>query len=357
MSKKVLLSMIMVNYRSAIFCLQAIDSFKRAAERISYEIILVDNDSQDDSLLLFDKYLSEDVELIVSNENLGFAKANNLAIERSKGKYILLLNPDTIIAEDSITLSLNKMEEDASIGALANKMYDIKGNYLRESKRALPNMWSSFCKFSGLSNIFPKSKIFASYYMGHLSDEKEGEIDILCGAYMMIRREALDESGLFDERFFMYGEDIDLSYRIKKAGYRNYFLPIPMLHYKGESSKQNLERYIDSFYDAMYLFYEKYNSSKGKFIQRFLLRNFIYLVKKALKLKAKFVKNKTKDGNLSVIVLENSLLVNADKYSNIEIISDKFKYKDIIDFVIKNANKEYDIRISTKFISKKSSFS
>jgi GT2 family glycosyltransferase len=225
----------------------------------SAEVIVVDNASSDGSV----EYIKErfpDINLIASDKNLGFARANNLAIRQSKGEYVLLLNPDTIVAENTFAHFVDFMDKHPDAGACGAYMLHTDGTFALESRRGLPTPFVAFCKMSGLTSLFPKSHIFGRYYMRYLNEREINPIDIVSGAYMFLRREALGKAGLLDEDFFMYGEDIDLSYRILKSGYQNYFVPSPILHYKGESTEKSSYRYTHTFYQAMQLFFRKHYS-------------------------------------------------------------------------------------------------
>ena len=254
------LSVVIVNYNVKHFLEQCLHSVCKAARNVqSAEIIVVDNASSDGSV----KYISErfpDITLIASEKNLGFARANNLAIKKSKGEYVLLLNPDTIVAENTFAHFVDFMDKHPEAGACGAYMLHTDGTFALESRRGLPTPFVAFCKMSGLTSLYPKSRLFGRYYMCYLNEFEVDPIEIVSGAYMFIRREALDKAGLLDEDFFMYGEDIDLSYRILKAGYQNYFLPTPILHYKGESTKKSSYRYTHTFYQAMQLFFKKHYS-------------------------------------------------------------------------------------------------
>ena len=218
---------------------------------------MVDNASGDGSV----EYLRErfpDVTIIASEENLGFARANNLAIRNSHGQYVLLLNPDTIVAEDTFRDFISFMDSTPDAGGCGAYMLHTDGSFAPESRRGLPTPFVAFCKMSGLASLFPKSRTFGRYYMRYLNENEVNRIEIMSGAFMFLRRDALDKAGLLDEDFFMYGEDIDLSYRILKAGYNNYFLPSRILHYKGESTVKSSYRYVHTFYRAMELFFNKH---------------------------------------------------------------------------------------------------
>ncbi|MDQ3142460.1 MAG: glycosyltransferase family 2 protein [Bacteroidota bacterium] len=270
------LSVIIVSYNVRHFLEQAISSALKALQNISGEILVVDNHSVDDSVhMIQSKFPS--VKLFARKENLGFSKANNLAIKEAKGEFILLLNPDTLVPEDCFSKCLDFFEAHPDAGALGVKMIDGSGYLLPESKRGFPGLWVSFCKMSGLGKLVPRSKFFNGYYMGHLSYETVQEIEVLSGAFMMIRKKVLDLVGHLDERYFMFGEDIDLSYRIHLAGYHNYYLPDPVIvHYKGESTSKSSVNYVFHFYRAMILFAEKYIKGGKGILFILLLKLIIY---------------------------------------------------------------------------------
>lgn len=254
------LSVIIVNYNVKHFLEQALSSVCKAAENVqSAEVFVVDNASSDGSVEYIRAHFP-DINLIASDKNLGFARANNLAIMQSKGEYVLLLNPDTIVAENTFAHFVDFMDSHPDAGACGAYMLHTDGTFALESRRGLPTPFVAFCKMSGLTSLFPKSRFFGRYYMRYLNESETTPIEIVSGAYMFLRREALDKAGLLDEDFFMYGEDIDLSYRILKKGYQNYFLPSLILHYKGESTKKSSYRYTHTFYQAMQLFFKKHYS-------------------------------------------------------------------------------------------------
>jgi GT2 family glycosyltransferase len=222
------------------------------------EVIVVDNASTDFSQAYLCKRFSQ-LLWIPCNDNSGFSKACNIGYTAAKGAYILFLNPDTILAEDSINTCLRFFEQHPQAGAVGVRMVDGSGEFLKESKRSFPSPLTSFYKLAGLARLFPHSKRFARYHLGHLPEHSNHEVDVLAGAFMMIPRKVLDEVGVFDETFFMYGEDIDLSYRIQKAGYRNYYLAdTTIIHFKGESTKRGSLNYIKLFYSAMSIFVRKH---------------------------------------------------------------------------------------------------
>jgi GT2 family glycosyltransferase len=259
------LSIIIVNYNVKYFLEQCLDSVFLAVKNIEAEIFVVDNHSSDDSL----EYLKPgfpDVIYIENHENAGFAKANNQAIAQARGEYVLLLNPDTVIGENSLTNVCRFMDENPQAGAAGVKMLDGYGRFLPESKRGFPSPWNSFCKMSGLSKLFPYSERFGGYHLKYLDKNSVHAVDILAGAFMMVRKEAIEKSGYLDENFFMYGEDIDWSYRITRAGYTNYFSPEPIIHYKGESTKKDI-KYVTHFYEAMLIFFTKHYPDSNRFFK------------------------------------------------------------------------------------------
>lgn len=271
------LSVIIVNYNVKYFLEQALRSVLRASDGLDVETIVVDNNSSDGSVeMVAEKFPA--VKLIANNENTGFSKANNQGIEISTGEYVLLLNPDTVVGEDCFAKCLQFMDEHADCGGLGVKMVDGKGQFLPESKRALPTPAVSFFKIFGLSSVFPKSKIFGRYHLGYLSDTDTHVVDVLPGAFMMMPRKLLDQIGFLDEDFFMYGEDVDLSYRIQKAGFKNYYYPeVKIIHYKGESTKKGSLNYVRIFYQAMSIFAAKHFSKSSAQFYGLVISIAIYL--------------------------------------------------------------------------------
>lgn len=271
------LSVIIVNYNVSYFLEQVLISLKKASHNIDVEIIVVDNNSVDLSVEMVKEKFPQ-VILIENKLNIGFSKANNQAIEIAKGEYILLLNPDTIVEEDTLCRCCHFLDEHPDAGGLGVKMLDGKGNFLPESKRGLPSPWVAFYKIFGLSKLFPRSRKFGRYHLGYLSEDEIHSVDILSGACMFLRKSVLDKIGMLDEDYFMYGEDIDLSYRILKAGYKNYYYPeTRIIHYKGESTKKTSINYVFVFYKAMIIFAKKHFTSKNAGIFSFLIYLAIYL--------------------------------------------------------------------------------
>lgn len=277
------LSIIIVNYNVKHFLALCLKSVAAAVKNIDAEIIVIDNNSTDGSVEMLQQQTS-DLKIILNKQNTGFAVANNQGIKVAKGKYLLLLNPDTVVAEDTFEKCIAFMETQPNAGALGVYMIDGKGNFLPESKRGLPTPAVAFYKMFGLSTLFPKSKVFGQYHLGYLDKNKTHPAEILSGAYMFMRAEALQKAGLLDEAFFMYGEDIDLSYRIEKAGYKNYyFSDTDIIHYKGESTKKGSLNYVKVFYNAMIIFARKHFAQSSS--QLFsLLINFAIIVRGLLTL-------------------------------------------------------------------------
>ena len=271
------LSVIIVNYNVKYYLDQCIRSVLRAFEVMKKasssdssvneevaEIIVVDNHSADGSVDYLEKrypqMLYPMVRFVRSAHNLGFARANNIAIRQSRGEYVLLLNPDTIVGEDALKASVDFMDAHEDAGAVGVRMLGAQGRRAMESRRGLPTPMVSFFKMLGFCNRWPHHRLFGKYYMGYLPWDEPCQIEVVSGAYCMLRRKALDEVGLLDEDFFMYGEDIDLSYRVLKGGYHNYYLPVDILHYKGESTQKSSFRYVHVFYEAMLIFFRKHYS-------------------------------------------------------------------------------------------------
>ena len=253
------LTVVSVNYNVKYYLEQCLLSLYRAVENIPTEVIVVDNASTDGS----PEYIVErfpQLTYIYNKRNVGFACANNQAMEKARGEYVLLLNPDTLLPETNITEVLEFMDTHPDAGACGVKMLAPDGHFLPESKRGYPSPATSFWKLTGMHRIFPDNPRFDGYYLSRLDENAVHSVPVLAGAYMMLRRKALNSSGLLDEDFFMYGEDIDLSCRITEAGYKNYYLPYPILHYKGESTSKESYRYVRVFYGAMDIFFCKHGT-------------------------------------------------------------------------------------------------
>ena len=287
------LSIIIVNYNVRYFLEQCLHSVEQAVDKLKEgeadaEVFVVDNNSVDGSVgevrLKFPL-----VKIIENRENAGFSRANNQAIAQSSGRYVLLLNPDTVVEEDTFRKCIEFMDSHPDAGALGVKMIDGKGAFLPESKRALPTPLVSFYKMFGLTSLFPRSRRFGKYHLGYLDNDKTHDVDVLAGAFMFIRKETLEKTGYLDETFFMYGEDIDLSYRITQAGYRNYYFPgTTIIHYKGESTKKGSLNYVKMFYQAMIIFAGKHFSSRKARTFSLLINMAIYF-RAALSLTRRFI--------------------------------------------------------------------
>lgn len=270
------IAVIIVNYNVTFFLEQCLNSVARAMEKEPAEVWVVDNNSVDGSVeMVAEKFPW--VNLIANKDNRGFSSANNQAMLLSQCPYQLLLNPDTVVEEDTLKKVVDYMDAHPKVGGLGVRMVDGKGKFLPESKRGLPTPAVAFYKIFGISRIFPRSKRFGRYHLGNLSEFETNEIEILSGAFMLMRKEALDKVGLLDEDFFMYGEDIDLSYRILKGGYSNVYFPeTRIIHYKGESTKKSSVNYVFVFYRAMVIFARKHFSQKNAKLFSFLINSAIY---------------------------------------------------------------------------------
>jgi GT2 family glycosyltransferase len=283
------LSVIIVNYNVKHFVEQCLHSVFNASKNLDIEVFVVDNNSVDGSVP-FIKQKFPQVKLIENKTNTGFSVANNQAIKQSSGKYILLLNPDTVVQEDTFEKVIAFMNEHPDAGGLGIKMVDGKGKFLPESKRGLPTPAVAFYKIFGLAKLFPNSKKFGQYHLTYLDKDKTHQIDVLSGAFMLLRKEAIDKVGMLDETFFMYGEDIDLSYRITLGGYKNYyFADSSIIHYKGESTKKSSVNYVIVFYKAMAIFAQKHFSSGNAKLFNFLIHLAIYL-RAAIAITSRFIK-------------------------------------------------------------------
>ncbi len=270
-------SVVIVNYNVRYFLEQALFAVRKACRGLEAEVFVVDNHSVDGSCEMVKRKFPE-VVLIENKENTGFSKANNQAIRLAKGDYILLLNPDTVVEEDCFSKVISFMDATPDAGAVGVKMIDGKGKFLPESKRGLPTPLVAFYKMFGFSALFPKSKKFGRYHLGYLDNNETHAVDVLAGAFMMLRKTTLDKTGLLDEDYFMYGEDIDLSYRITKAGYKNYYFPdTTIIHYKGESTKKSSVNYVFVFYRAMITFAQKHYSQKHARTFGLLINIAIYM--------------------------------------------------------------------------------
>ena len=252
------LSIVIVNHNVGFFVEQCLHSVRRASEGIDTEVIIVDNASRDGSRKYLEKRFPK-VRFIWNGTNHGFAKANNQGLAATKGRYVLFLNPDTLLSEGCLRACIRHLDGNPGTGAVGVRMIDGSGRFLKESKRGFPTPSAALFKLFGLSYLFPKSPRFAKYHLGNLDPLEDHATDVLTGAFLMVRRDIMRKIGGFDEAFFMYGEDIDLSYRIQKAGFSNRYLAAhPIIHFKGESTEKDNLRYVRMFYSAMAVFARKH---------------------------------------------------------------------------------------------------
>lgn len=283
------LSIIIVNYNVKEFLQNLLHSIERATSNVTREIIVVDNASDDGSVNLIKTKFPEII-LIENRKNAGFGKANNQALKIAQGKYVLLINPDSVVSEDTFEKMISFFEKNTDAGLAGCKIINPDGTLQLACRRSFPGPWTSFCKVTGLSNLFPNSRIFARYNLTYLDENKTYEVDAISGSFMMIRRDVFEKVSGFDEQFFMYGEDLDLCYKIQQAGYKVYYVhSTQIIHYKGESTKRSNLDETKMFYDAMHLFVKKHFSSS--FIVQIILRSairfrkmFAFLGKKKLTL-------------------------------------------------------------------------
>ena len=259
------LSVVIVNYNVSHYLLQCVDSLSHALRGTDSELIVVDNHSRDNSVTLLREYHPE-VRIVENLHNLGFAKANNIAIRQSRGEYVLLLNPDTIVSESVVKGVISFLDSHPEAGSAGVRMLNADGTVAPESRRGVPTPMTAFYKLSGLCGMFPNSRRFGRYYLGHLPWDSPQQIEVVSGAFCMLRTSVLKKVGLLDEDYFMYGEDIDLYYRILKSGATNWYVPETILHYKGESTHKSSFRYVHVFYQAMHIFFRKHFSHLGLFI-------------------------------------------------------------------------------------------
>lgn len=277
------LSVVIVNYNVKYFLKQCLASVYGSDRRLAdgseleLDVWVVDNDSVDGSVEMVQHDFPQ-AHVIANHENVGFARANNQALASAAGQCLLLLNPDTIVERETLARCVDYMAAHEDCGGLTVKMVDGKGRFLKESKRGFPTPQAAFYKISGLIHLFPRSRRVAAYYMGHLPADETNEIEILPGAFLMFRREVYEKIGGLDESYFMYGEDIDFSWRIRLAGWKNYYLPeTRIVHYKGESTKRGSMNYVYTFYNAMSIFVKRYFSGSGARLFTLLLHVAIWL--------------------------------------------------------------------------------
>ena len=346
------LSVIILNYNVRYFLEQCVHSVQKALEGIDSEIIVIDNASSDDSCEMM-KAKFPYIKLIENKDNLGFPKGNNIGVAQAKGEYICILNPDTVVAEDTFSKILNTKNWTLNTGIIGCKLIDGAGNFLPESKRGVPTPWVAFTKIFGLYKI---SNYFGKYYAQHLSENESGKVDILVGAFMMMKRELYLEVGGFDENCFMYSDDIDLSYLVLKTGKSNYYFhETSVIHYKGESTVRD-GTYIKRFREAMQFFYKKHFKKSWFFDVMMQVGSFVFSL-----LKKNQQKNEVRNIDEYIVFSRENIELNLSKkatylsdfnqfenqsHKNIEIIFDTttFSFAEIITFMQLNKSKNLSFK-------------
>ena len=273
-------SIIIVSYNVRHFLEQCLRSVYASRGQLELEIFVVDNASSDNTLGFLREQFPQaehpELHLVNNVRNVGFGRANNQALAHAKGRYILFLNPDTVLTEHTLTDCVTFSDSHADMGALGVMQLHSNGEFALESRHGIPTPWRAFCQMSGLSSLFPATKTFDGYHMRFFNNAAAAPIEIASGAFMLIPRDALEEIGGFDERFFMYCEDVDLCYRLLQSGRQNYYLPTPILHYKGASTRRGSFRYVHTFYSAMLIFFNKHYAKSARLMSP-LIRLGIYL--------------------------------------------------------------------------------
>lgn len=346
------LSVIILNYNVRYFLEQCVFSVQKALEGIDGEIIVIDNASSDDSCEMM-KIKFPHIKLIENEANLGFPKGNNIGVAQAKGEYICILNPDTVVAEDTFLKILNTKNLQLNTGIIGCKLIDGAGNFLPESKRGVPTPWVAFTKIFGLYKI---SNFFGKYYAQHLSEKETGKVDILVGAFMVMKRELYLEVGGFDENCFMYSDDIDLSYLVLKTGKSNYYFhETSVIHYKGESTVRD-GTYMKRFREAMQFFYNKHFKKSWFFDVMMQVGSFVFsLLKKSqqkneVRIIDEYVVFSRKNRELNLSKKTNYLSdfnqFENQSYKNIEIIFDTttFSFDEIITFMQLNKRKNLSFK-------------
>jgi GT2 family glycosyltransferase len=341
------LSVIILNYNVRYFLEQCVLSVQKALVNLDAEIIVVDNNSSDDSCEMM-KQLFPNIKLIENPVNVGFSKGNNIAVAEAKGEYVCILNPDTVVAEDTFSKILNIKNWQLNTGILGCKLIDGTGNFLPESKRGVPTPWVAFTKVFGL---YKMSNVFGKYYAQHLTENQSGKVDVLVGAFMVMKRDLYLQVGGFDENCFMYSDDIDLSYSIQKLGKENfYFHETSVIHYKGESTVRD-EKYLKRFREAMQFFYKKHFKKSVIFDVMMQIGSFIFTI-----FKQKQQKNTVRNIDKYIVFSKENLHLNLNKSQehltdfklfetkenlNIEVVFDinSFSFTEIIGFMEKNKSK------------------
>ena len=266
------ISIVIVNYNTARLTAACLESILKDNWDVDAEIFVVDNGSSDGSVEMLEEQYPQ-VRLIANGENLGFARANNLALREAKGKYVLILNPDTVLPPGTLQKVIRFMDIHPKIGVLGPKLVKADGSMDLACRRSFPTVLDVYLRLLGVDRLFPKSKLFGHYNLLYLDPSKSYEVDSVAGAFMLVRRQAIDEVGLFDERFFMYAEDLDWCYRFKLAGWKVFYLAdVEVLHYKGKSTRQEYSRMIREFYKAGFQLYQKYHAENSSLLLDWLMR-------------------------------------------------------------------------------------
>ena len=349
------LSVIILNYNVRYFLEQCVLSVEKALAGIDGEIIIIDNNSPDDSCAMM-KAKFPHIKLIENKENSGFPKGNNIGVAQAKGEYLCILNPDTIVAEDTFTKIMKTENWQLNTGIVGCKLIDGSGAFLPESKRGVPTPWVAFTKIFGLYKLFPKSNWFNQYYAQHLSKNESGNVSILVGAFMVLKRDLYLQVGGFDENCFMYSDDIDLSYMILKTGKSNYYFhETSVIHYKGESTIRD-GTYMKRFREAMQFFYKKHFKKSWFFDVMMQFGSFVFsLVKKSqqkqeIRIISEYVVFSKRNFEINLdqkttYLADFNQFVNNPK-ENIEIIFDTttISFCEIITFMQSNANKNISFK-------------
>ena len=349
------LSVIILNYNVRYFLEQCVLSVEKALAGIDGEIIVIDNNSPDDSCAMM-KAKFPHIKLIENKENSGFPKGNNIGVAEAKGEYLCILNPDTIVAEDTFTEILKTENWQLNTGIVGCKLIDGSGAFLPESKRGVPTPWVAFTKIFGLYKLFPNSNWFNQYYAQHLSENETGKVAILVGAFMVLKRELYLQVGGFDENCFMYSDDIDLSYMILKTGKSNYYFhETSVIHYKGESTVRD-GTYMKRFREAMQFFYKKHFKKSWFFDVMMQFGSFVFsLLKKSqqkqeIRSISEYIVFSRRNFELKLdhkttYLADFNQFVNNPK-ENIEIIFDTttISFCEIITFMQSNTNKNISFK-------------
>lgn len=347
------LSVVILNYNVRYFLELCLKSVQAAIANLDAEIIVVDNASEDDSCGMV-KALFPEIKCIANTENFGFSKGNNIGVAQAKGEYVCILNPDTVVAEDTFKTLLKFAEKQDNLGAVGCKLINGAGDFLPESKRNIPYVKAAFKKLTGNAT---------EYYANHIDENDIGKIDILVGAFMLLKTDVYNAVGGFDEDYFMYGEDIDLSYKLLKAGYQNYYFgETQIIHFKGESTLRD-KNYAKRFYGAMQIFYKKH-FKKNIFFDMFVWVGIrvVYLFRKVQVQKIKYVyqyvlisnkRNTNLQEVLSKILIVRPEMSNFQKETEIILDANFLNYKDIVGIMNKYSNNK---KWTYKILPEKSSF-